>query len=62
MTTQKVLENTEKLLKKHNQSHLLAFFGQLSAEKRQNLLTQIGELDFVLVQQDSDLPLNIFFW
>lgn len=46
MTTQKTLKNVENLLKKHNQSHLLAFWGQLKAAQRQDLLTQIKELDF----------------
>jgi len=46
MTTKKTLENIEKLLKKHNQSHLLAFWEQLDAAQRQNLLVQIGQLDF----------------
>ena len=39
-------ENAKKLLKKHNQSHLLAFWEQLNTVQRQNLLAQIGQLDF----------------
>jgi len=46
MITKKVLENIKKLLKKHNQGHLLAFWEQLDAAQRQNLLAQIEELDF----------------
>ena len=46
MTAQKRLENVKKLLKKHNQSHLLAFWEQLDPAQRQNLLAQIEELDF----------------
>ena len=46
MITKKVLENIKKLLKKHNQGHLLAFWGQLDAAQKQNLLAQIEELDF----------------
>jgi UDP-N-acetylglucosamine/UDP-N-acetylgalactosamine diphosphorylase len=46
MITKKVLENIKKLLRKHNQGHLLAFWGQLDAAQRQNLLAQIEELDF----------------
>jgi len=44
--TKKALKNVEKLLKKHNQSHLLAFWDQLDASQTQNLLAQIEELDF----------------
>jgi len=46
MTAQKTFEDTKKLLKKHNQSHLLAFWEQLNAAERQNLLAQIRQLDF----------------
>ncbi|MBN1391214.1 MAG: UDPGP type 1 family protein [Sedimentisphaerales bacterium] len=40
------MEKTEKLLKNHNQSHLLAFWEQLSHTQRQKLLLQIEGLDF----------------
>ncbi|MFZ0035307.1 MAG: UDPGP type 1 family protein [Sedimentisphaerales bacterium] len=43
MTT---FEKIEKLLKKHNQGHLLAFWEQLNPPQRQNLLAQIEKLDF----------------
>jgi UDP-N-acetylglucosamine/UDP-N-acetylgalactosamine diphosphorylase len=43
MTT---FEKIEKLLKKHNQGHLLAFWEQLNPAQRQNLLAQIEKLDF----------------
>ncbi len=46
MTTKKTFENIKKLLNKHNQSHLLAFWEQLNSAQRQNLLAQIGQLDF----------------
>ncbi len=46
MITKKTLENTKKLLQKHNQGHLLAFWGQLKPPQRQNLLAQIENLDF----------------
>ena len=46
MITKKNFENIEKLLKKHNQGHLLAFWEQLDPIQRQNLLAQIEELDF----------------
>ena len=45
MTDNRTFENTQKLLKKHNQSHLLAFWGHLGAAERQNLLAQIRQLD-----------------
>jgi UDP-N-acetylglucosamine/UDP-N-acetylgalactosamine diphosphorylase len=43
MTT---FEKIEKLLKKHNQSQLLAFWERLNPAQRQNLLVQIKRLDF----------------
>ncbi len=46
MTNKEVFEKTKKLLKKHNQSHLLAFWEQLSPAQRQNLLFQIEKFDF----------------
>ena len=46
MATEKNFEKIEKLLKKHNQSYLLAFWEQLDAVQRQNLLVQVEKLDF----------------
>ncbi len=46
MVTKKGFENTQKLLKKYCQEHLLAFWQELNPAQRQNLLTQINELDF----------------
>ena len=46
MTIKKAPENVKKLLKKHNQSHLLGFWERVNAVQRQNLLSQIQELDF----------------
>ena len=46
MTTKNTCQDIEKMLKKHNQSHLLAFWEQLSTAQRQSLLAQIEELDF----------------
>jgi len=46
MTIEKGVESTKKLLKKHNQGHILAFWEQLNPSQRQNLLDQIEELDF----------------
>ncbi len=40
------LKNVEKLLKKHNQGHILAFWDELDENKRHDLLTQINKLDF----------------
>jgi len=49
MTAKNTCRNIEKLLKKHNQSHLLAFWEELSTAQRQNLLAQIEELDLPMV-------------
>ena len=48
MTT---IEKIKRLLKKHNQSHLLAFWEQLNAAQRQNLLLQIERLDFPQISE-----------
>ena len=45
MTAKKAPENVKKLLKKHFQGHLLAFWEQLSPSQRRNLLAQIELLD-----------------
>jgi len=39
-------ENTLKLLKKHHQEHLLAFWDELNSEQKKELLSQIAQLDF----------------
>jgi len=39
------MENTLKLLKKHNQEHLLRFWGQLNKFSRTNLIAQINKFD-----------------
>jgi len=46
MNTKKDIENTKKLLKNLNQGHLLAFWEQLNPAQKQNLLSQIQQLDF----------------
>jgi len=46
MAAKKTVENIKKLLRKHNQDHLLAFWPELDAAEKQNLLAQIKELDF----------------
>jgi hypothetical protein len=43
-------ENIQKLLKKHNQSHIPVFWGQLDESQRENLLVQIQELDFAKIE------------
>jgi len=49
MSAKKNLENVKKLLKKHSQNHLLAFWEQLDTTQRQNLLAQIEQLDFAKI-------------
>jgi UDP-N-acetylglucosamine/UDP-N-acetylgalactosamine diphosphorylase len=46
MISKKTFENTKKLLKKHNQDHLLNFWQELKPNQQQHLLAQIEELDF----------------
>ena len=45
MNDKNSLKNVEKLLKKHNQGHILAFWDELDENQRQNFLTQINDLD-----------------
>ncbi|MHC4104965.1 MAG: UTP--glucose-1-phosphate uridylyltransferase, partial [Planctomycetota bacterium] len=49
MVDQKTYENIKKLLEKHNQSHLLAFWDRLNTAQQQHLLSQINQLDFVKI-------------
>jgi len=49
MSTEATLEKTKRLLEKHNQSHLLAFWDQLNQAQRESLLAQIEELDFARI-------------
>jgi UDP-N-acetylglucosamine/UDP-N-acetylgalactosamine diphosphorylase len=51
MTDKETFEKTQKLLKKHGQSHLLAFWKHLNAAQRQNLLAQIELLDFIEIDR-----------
>jgi UDP-N-acetylglucosamine/UDP-N-acetylgalactosamine diphosphorylase len=46
MVSSKTFEKTKKLLKRHNQEHLLAFWQELNTAQKQHLLAQIEELDF----------------
>jgi UDP-N-acetylglucosamine/UDP-N-acetylgalactosamine diphosphorylase len=45
MAAQRKFEEIKKLLQKHHQSHLLAFWDQLDTAQRQYLLAQIQQLD-----------------
>jgi len=54
MNTQKTYENIEKLLKKHGQSHLLAFWEELNNEQRASLLEQISCLDLEKIDKWVD--------
>ncbi|NIP24349.1 MAG: UDPGP type 1 family protein [Phycisphaerae bacterium] len=56
MVSQSSFENVEKLLKKHNQSHILSFWGELGESERKNLLGQIQVLDFAKI---ADLAANL---
>jgi len=49
MITNRNYEDIKDLLRKHSQSHLLAFWGQLNAIERRNLLAQIRELDLAKI-------------
>jgi len=49
MPAKKKIENIKKLLRKHGQNHLLAFWEQLDKAQRQNLLAQIQQLDFAKI-------------
>jgi UDP-N-acetylglucosamine/UDP-N-acetylgalactosamine diphosphorylase len=40
------MQKIQNLLKKHNQSHILTFWEQLTPQQREKLLSQINELDF----------------
>jgi len=51
LTNKKNSENIKKLLTKHQQNHLLAFWDTLSEIQRQNLLTQIEQLDLVKINE-----------
>ena len=46
MNDKNSLKNVEKLLKKHSQNHILAFWDELDENQRQSLLIQINKLDF----------------
>ncbi len=49
MAAERDVEKTRKLLERHGQSHLLAFWGQLNQAQKADLLGQIKELDFAQI-------------
>ncbi len=49
MGTQQMYEYIKNVLKKHRQSHLLAFWDQLDTAQRQHLLSQIRQLDLAKI-------------
>jgi UDP-N-acetylglucosamine/UDP-N-acetylgalactosamine diphosphorylase len=51
MINKQRLEKISKLLQKHNQGHLLAFWEQLDEDRRESLLSQIERLDFTAIDQ-----------
>ena len=51
MNIAKSYENTQKLLEKYGQSHLLAFWDDLEEIQKRNLLEQIRRLDFAKINE-----------
>jgi UDP-N-acetylglucosamine/UDP-N-acetylgalactosamine diphosphorylase len=51
MISRQKLETIDKLLQKHNQTHLLAFWGKLDDKQQQSLLSQIQQLDFQAIDK-----------
>ncbi len=51
MRAKKNAKNVKKLLEKHEQGHLLAFFEQLSTTEKRNLLSQIEQLDLSRIDE-----------
>ena len=51
MTTTNTFEAARKLLKKHNQGHVLVFWPELTPAQGQSLLAQVRELDFEQIDQ-----------
>jgi UDP-N-acetylglucosamine/UDP-N-acetylgalactosamine diphosphorylase len=51
MISKQKLETINKLLQKHNQSRLLAFWGKLNDKQQQSLLSQIQHLDFQAIDK-----------
>jgi UDP-N-acetylglucosamine/UDP-N-acetylgalactosamine diphosphorylase len=69
MVARNELKNLKKVLKKYGQTHLLAFWDRLDPARQENLLAQIGQLDFaqidhwrshyVLNSDIAQLPANL---
>jgi UDP-N-acetylglucosamine/UDP-N-acetylgalactosamine diphosphorylase len=51
MNIRKNYEDAQKLLKEHEQSHLLAFWDRLDDPQKQSLLEQIRQLDFAKIDE-----------
>lgn len=51
MISKQKLETIDKLLQKHNQTHLLAFWGKLDDKQQQSLLSQIQQVDFQAIDK-----------
>ena len=51
MNAQRTFEDIEKLLQKHGQGHLLAFWDQLDADQKQGLLLQTRSLGLPKIDQ-----------
>jgi UDP-N-acetylglucosamine/UDP-N-acetylgalactosamine diphosphorylase len=66
MIGKEIQKKLEKLLKKHNQEHILRFWGELSIPQKQDLSTQIKKLNFDkidewvsnLVKKSTSAPLH----
>ena len=51
MTDQSELQNLQKVLKKYGQTCLLAFWDRLDPARQARLFAQIGQLDFIQLDQ-----------
>ncbi len=51
MSIIRAYKNVKKVLEKHNQGHLLAFWDQLNAAQQQHLISQINQLDLAKIDE-----------
>jgi len=51
MAAKSNFEDIKRLLKRHNQGHLLSFWGQLNRTQRRDLLAQIKQFDFSRIDE-----------
>jgi hypothetical protein len=51
VTLEKTSESVKNLLERHNQGHILDFWGQLDGSQRRRLLAQIEAVDFSRIDQ-----------